>query len=146
MDSRTFRLVGIIAVLAGGPAVAEDFSYADEHGNLIVESDAGYKRILVGQGHNAERLAAYLGAGRGEAALLSGGDRAFADSQGNLIVRGRAGSKRVLVGQADSGAVSEKVPSRGHPVVCTGPDGVIKGRSYMYGVDRGETPVVMDCE
>jgi hypothetical protein len=56
-------------VLAAGmaltsPAAAggsHDRVYADSFGNLIVESSTGYKRIIVGEGASARKLAAYTG-------------------------------------------------------------------------------------
>lgn len=36
-----------------------DHIYADSFGNLVVDSAAGYKRIVVGQGHMARQAAAY---------------------------------------------------------------------------------------
>ncbi|MFC5384913.1 hypothetical protein ACFPLB_02920 [Aquamicrobium segne] len=44
------------------PAIAGqqgDHIYADSFGNLVVDSTAGYKRIVVGQGHMARQVAAY---------------------------------------------------------------------------------------
>ena len=61
---------GVAAALAiTGPALAFDGSdgdrvYADSFGNLVIESAAGYKRILVGEGHEAERMAQFLRAGQ----------------------------------------------------------------------------------
>ena len=40
-----------------------DHVYADSFGNLIIRSPAGYKRIVVGQGHLADELAEYTRAG-----------------------------------------------------------------------------------
>lgn len=56
------------AVLASQPASANDWRYrdrvhADSFGNLIVYSAAGYKRIIVGQGHLARELAEFTDAG-----------------------------------------------------------------------------------
>ncbi len=36
-------------------------AYADSYGNLVIHSPAGYKRIVVGQGHLADRHAADAG-------------------------------------------------------------------------------------
>lgn len=53
-----------LAGLAGGASAGSyDKVYADSFGNLIIHSPAGYKRIVVGQGHLAEELAAYSRAG-----------------------------------------------------------------------------------
>ncbi|MDH6231453.1 hypothetical protein M2281_002025 [Mesorhizobium soli] len=62
------RLLPVLlaCVFAGGslPAVADGYTqddvYADSFGNLIVNSAAGYKRIIVGQGHNASKLSNYI--------------------------------------------------------------------------------------
>jgi hypothetical protein len=60
----------VMALLAAGlalglatPALAggvHDQVYADSFGNLIVNSAAGYKRIVVGQGHHAKELSRYM--------------------------------------------------------------------------------------
>lgn len=59
--------IGLSTILVAGVmsvsiASAGDRVHADTAGNLIVESDAGYKRILVGKGHMAAELARYLDA------------------------------------------------------------------------------------
>ena len=60
--------IAMSAILAAAtmPASAWDHDrvYADSYGNLVIESAAGYKRILVGEGHQAQRLAEYTGAGQ----------------------------------------------------------------------------------
>jgi hypothetical protein len=57
-----------MAVASAVPAVAgslhHDRVYADSFGNLVVDSAAGYKRILVGQGSLAKKLSAYTNAGQ----------------------------------------------------------------------------------
>lgn len=50
-------LAGLVAFAA--PAAAGDHIYADSFGNLIVDSAAGYKRIVVGQGHLARKAAQF---------------------------------------------------------------------------------------
>lgn len=47
-------------------ASAGDYVYADSFGNLVVESDAGYKRIIVGQGDQAKALSDYVAQGQPE--------------------------------------------------------------------------------
>jgi hypothetical protein len=42
-----------------------DRIYADSYGNLVIYSRAGYKRIIVGQGHLAGELSDYTSAGDG---------------------------------------------------------------------------------
>lgn len=56
----------LLALGAASPALAWDHDrvYADSFGNLVIESAAGYKRILVGEGHEAKRLAEYTSAGQ----------------------------------------------------------------------------------
>ena len=41
-----------------------DRVYADSFGNLVIDSAAGYKRILVGEGKLAKELAQYTSAGQ----------------------------------------------------------------------------------
>jgi hypothetical protein len=54
------------AVISIAPAEARtrDHVYADSFGNLVIESAAGYKRILVGEGKLAKELSSYVGAGQ----------------------------------------------------------------------------------
>lgn len=58
----------LVAVAIGfaAPALAgtRDRVYADSFGNLVIESAAGYKRILVGEGNLAKELSDYTGAGQ----------------------------------------------------------------------------------
>lgn len=57
-----------VAILAAAPAVAgslkRDRAYADSFGNLVIESAAGYKRIIVGEGELAKKLSGYLDTGQ----------------------------------------------------------------------------------
>ncbi len=64
----------VLAVAAVGyvsPALAwsrhHDRVYADSFGNLVIDSAAGYKRIIVGQGALAKKLSDYTSAGQPEA-------------------------------------------------------------------------------
>ncbi|MBN9242579.1 MAG: hypothetical protein J0I98_07285 [Mesorhizobium sp.] len=59
---------GLALTVAAGPASAEarDHVYADSFGNLVIQSAAGYKRIIVGEGRLAKKLSAYVGAGQPE--------------------------------------------------------------------------------
>ncbi|RVB21912.1 hypothetical protein ENZ76_19155, partial [Mesorhizobium sp. M7A.F.Ca.CA.002.10.1.1] len=67
--SRLAALV-VAASVAGlaAPALAgarhQDRVYADSFGNLVVDSAAGYKRIIVGQGRLAKQLSDYTSAGQ----------------------------------------------------------------------------------
>lgn len=68
-------LIGFAGSAAAGGYYDEgDRVYADSFGNLIVLSPAGYKRIVVGQGHLAQELAAYED---GYQAAPAHGSRAF---------------------------------------------------------------------
>lgn len=62
----TAPLTFVAALTMSSPALSggwsQDRVYADSFGNLVVEGAAGYKRIVVGQGHSARELAAYMGA------------------------------------------------------------------------------------
>ena len=57
---------GLALTATAGPAEAgdRDHVYADSFGNLVVESAAGYKRIVVGEGKLAKELSAYVDAGQ----------------------------------------------------------------------------------
>lgn len=102
------------AIATAGPAAAweRDRAYADSFGNLVIESAAGYKRILVGEGREASRLSGYLAAGREN-------DVAYTDDAGYVDGAGQVAS------------------SEG----CYRPPVLVKGRSYMYGFDQGEIPL-----
>ncbi|MEO5757488.1 MAG: hypothetical protein ABIQ51_11605 [Mesorhizobium sp.] len=71
-NSGRSRLSAIIIAAAAigfaAPALAgarhQDRVYADSFGNLVIDSAAGYKRILVGEGKLAKELSAYTGAGQ----------------------------------------------------------------------------------
>lgn len=103
----------MFAITAATPAAAWELDrvYADSFGNLVIESAAGYKRILVGEGREAERLSKYVNAGQSD----SGYD------QPEVIYSNRA----------------DEVVREG----CYRPPVLVKGRSYMYGFDQGEIPL-----
>lgn len=52
------------AIPASAGARHHDRVYADSFGNLVIDSAAGYKRILVGEGKLAKELSAYTSAGQ----------------------------------------------------------------------------------
>jgi hypothetical protein len=62
--------VAAVAAACAAPASAgmrhHDRVYADSFGNLVIDSAAGYKRILVGESKLAKELSAYTGAGQPE--------------------------------------------------------------------------------
>ncbi len=80
-------------------------------------------------------------------------DRIYADSFGNLVVHSRSGSKRIVVGQ---GALAQQLidyerpqdrnlayadgGEESVPYECWKPAVLLKGRSYMYGLEDGELP------
>jgi hypothetical protein len=83
------------------------------------------------------------------------GDRIYADSFGNLIVHSRSGYKRIVVGQghlarelagyegagsADGAYLGNDDDYEAVPYECWKPAVLLKGRSYMYGLEDGELP------
>lgn len=81
---RTCFLALAGAALAAGaslPASAggsRDRVYADSFGNLIIHSPAGYKRIIVGEGHMAKELSDFTSAGEPDVVYLDEDDRVAA--------------------------------------------------------------------
>jgi hypothetical protein len=69
-----------------------DHVYADSFGNLVIDSAAGYKRILVGEGANAKKLAEYTGAGQPTVEYLDPtSDRIYRDCyRPPVFVKGRS--------------------------------------------------------
>ncbi|MDX8478191.1 hypothetical protein RFN28_06810 [Mesorhizobium sp. VK24D] len=57
-------LASAIAVPAEAGLRHHDRVYADSFGNLVIDSAAGYKRIIVGEGRHAKQLSDYTGAGQ----------------------------------------------------------------------------------
>jgi hypothetical protein len=105
--------------------------------------------------------ASLLAAGLALAGLIApanaggaGRDRVYADSFGNLIVHSRSGYKRIVVGQGqlagelaayEQGGRSDDVVYFDNddvavPYECWKPAVLLKGRSYMYGLEDGELP------
>lgn len=72
LGRKSFAMAAMSAALAFAavsPAAAidgwgHDRVYADSFGNLVIESTAGYKRILVGEGDQAAALSKYVTAGQ----------------------------------------------------------------------------------
>ena len=60
------------AAFAGG--FGHDRVYADSFGNLVIESAAGYKRIIVGEGGQAEQLSKYTSAGQADVDVVYADD------------------------------------------------------------------------
>ena len=71
-NSGRTRLAALVLAAASlgfaAPAMAwsrhHDRVYADSFGNLVIDSAAGYKRIIVGEGKLAKELSDYTGAGQ----------------------------------------------------------------------------------
>lgn len=61
----TIFAFALLGAMTAGQAAADsrfrDRVSADSFGNLVVYSAAGYKRIVVGEGHRVMELAAYTG-------------------------------------------------------------------------------------
>ncbi|TPI45198.1 hypothetical protein FJW05_19155 [Mesorhizobium sp. B2-9-1] len=76
MRSNSVRIGLAAATLAAlaiaAPAEAglrhHDRVYADSFGNLVIDSAAGYKRIVVGEGKLAKKLSEYTGTGQPDVA------------------------------------------------------------------------------
>lgn len=65
--------------------------YADSFGNLIVESTVGYKRIIVGEGASARKLAAFTGSTRPKVIYLDEPDRKVARCyRPPMLLKGRS--------------------------------------------------------
>jgi hypothetical protein len=108
----------------------------DGRGNLIVNHASGYKQIIVGGAAVLERN------GVGIDELF---DTPAADDESPSIIR---------LGDGDAvsaGSVTViRRPVNADPVNfygdCVYGTAVVRGRSYMYGLDRGQTPVLVnDC-
>jgi hypothetical protein len=63
---RLFFLTAALSAATATAAIAQDYAYADSFGNLVIHSSAGYKRILVGRGRDAERVNKFLDRGQVE--------------------------------------------------------------------------------
>jgi len=69
----------------------QDRVYADSFGNLVIDSAAGYKRIIVGEGKLAKKLSEYTSAGQ-PAVIYDESDDAGAPGcyQPPVLVKGRS--------------------------------------------------------
>lgn len=57
---------------------SHDRIYADSFGNLVIQSPSGYKRIVVGQGHLADKLSEYESGNDPSVVYLDGQDGGYA--------------------------------------------------------------------
>ncbi len=88
-------LVAVATVGSAAPALADsrhqDRVYADSFGNLVIDSAAGYKRILVGEGKLAKELSAYTSAGQPKVIYESAPDTSSGDCyRPQVFVKGRS--------------------------------------------------------
>jgi len=90
-NSGRTRLAALVLAAASlgfaAPAMAwsrhHDRVYADSFGNLVIDSAAGYKRIIVGEGKLARKLSDYTSAGNaGEPDVI------YENESDNVIRRG----------------------------------------------------------
>jgi hypothetical protein len=126
----------IIEVTDHPAGVSANRAEIDEGGNLVIYGAGGYKRIIVDGGSVLDRAGVDV-------------DDLFKDASGH-----HASPSIVYYGGPDIGpgdAVDViRRPKHADPVIVTGEciygTAVVRGRSYMYGVDRNQTPVLVnDC-
>lgn len=80
--------IGLAApALAGG---GHDRVHADSFGNLVINSAAGYKRIIVGQGHQARELSRYMRADGPRVVYLDEAEGAAGCFRPPVLVKGRS--------------------------------------------------------
>ncbi len=75
---RSLFLALAFTALASTPALTggvHDRVYADSFGNLIIHSPSGYKRIIIGEGHQAKELSEFTGGGEPDVVYLDEADR-----------------------------------------------------------------------
>ncbi len=73
-------------------AWGRDVIYTDSFGNLVIESAAGYKRILVDEGHEAARMKISSDAGQPEHTYDAPENLVAAQGEGHrpVLVKGRS--------------------------------------------------------
>ena len=82
----------VIGIVAPAAAWDRDYAYADSYGNLVIQSAAGHKRIILGEGHRAEQMSGFLAAGADSEPVTI-----FADRDGVGPVYGNCYRPPVLV-------------------------------------------------
>jgi hypothetical protein len=118
-------------------APAQTRASIDDNGNLIVYHASGYKQIIIGGGDVLER--------RGVSVDELFSTPAAANHSDSIIYPGNARS------MSSNSVVVIRPPVNEEPAVvygdCIYGTAVVRGRSFMYGVDRGQTPqIANDCE
>jgi hypothetical protein len=83
-------VAGVTAAPAEAGLRHHDRVYADSFGNLVIDSAAGYKRIIVGQGKLAKQLSDYTGAGQPDVIYDSDDAGAPGCYQPPVFVKGRS--------------------------------------------------------
>lgn len=126
----SIRNVLAAAALAGTaafsalPATAggvHDRVYVDGYGNIVVLSVAGYKQIIVGQGYRIDEYRKAIGLGPYAKEISAPGVIYL-----NPRVRHGKLHRRVVV----------------HGLSCIGDATVVRGRGYMYGLERHQVAVI----
>ncbi|PBC05786.1 hypothetical protein [Mesorhizobium sp. WSM3860] len=83
-----------LATAIAAPAEAglrhHDRVYADSFGNLVIDSAAGYKRIIVGEGRHAKQLSNFTGAGQPDVSYDSDAAGAPGCYQPPVFIKGRS--------------------------------------------------------
>ncbi|TIW15526.1 MAG: hypothetical protein E5V65_18545 [Mesorhizobium sp.] len=86
--------IAAMAVAFATPSEAglrhHDRVYADSFGNLVIDSAAGYKRIIVGEGRHAKELSNFTGAGQPDVIYDSDDAGAPGCYQPPVFVKGRS--------------------------------------------------------
>lgn len=125
VGTRKFNLaIAALAAILFMPAGADAHQriYADPYGNLIVISPSGYKQIIVGKGHLADEVREELG----EPEILRRGYRKHART-----------SPYGGIGYVNP-PYGDDAFHRANGAECIHNGVVLKGRAFMYGVNRGE--------
>lgn len=94
--------------------------YADAYGNLIIHNPSGYKQIIVGKGHLADEVRDEIG-------------------EPEIIYHHRRYGGGYVERSANRG---EDRMHRADGASCIPYGVVLKGRSFMYGINRGEAAYV----
>lgn len=83
------KIVLAFAAAAGlaVPAAAHEHAYADAYGNLVIQSSAGWKRIIVGEGARAREVEEAIGARDPEVVVYDG--HAIGACPGVRVYKGR---------------------------------------------------------
>lgn len=122
-SSRLYALPLAVAALFAAVSFAQAHQrvYADAYGNLIIHNQSGHKQIIVGKGHLADEVRAEIG----EPEVIYHNPRR---EYGGYVE-----------GSADRG--NDRM-HRADGATCIPYGVVLKGRAFMYGVDKGDAVYV----